>query len=267
MGLLKKIFKFYEPPVCGGRTEEYIKGLHDDIEITEILSFSFERQGDYTFKVSEEDGMYHVESSGMSRFGRDGTEFVLDYMTDGKLVEKLREICIKYELSKDNGHTIHVAGLPPCGGETIDVRFKSGDRIYRSSNQGSMVPKDAFHEIFDAFRSDAKKHNFDFTTDKSMINYDDADYTYLQGTWTGTHFGKHVYVEFIGENVTIMIDGKTTDKCKWQVVDGRVIPDNGEKYPKFNGMSCMTKYMANGLTAHFYENKSSSTASLMRVKE
>lgn len=87
-------------------------------------------------------------------------------------------------MSSDNGHTIHVNGLPEGYGDELHVKFASGEAILKSSNQTKTISQEAIQEIYNLFRTTAIKSSYDFTTDKSTRPiYDDADEQFLQGTY------------------------------------------------------------------------------------
>lgn len=259
-------------PVDGGRNEYYESGYSEDIKSTDITAFSlrvdagYEYEYGYTLKCEKErDDSLHVEAEGGNPYERDGSAFSLDYYTnDLTLLSELQKIVEKYELSKDNGHVGHTAGLPECGGQTLSVDYVSGEGIYRSENSGPILDREASDAIYDAFLASAQEEGLDFTTEGSnQLIYDDATEEFLQGTWKGDHFGHDCVVEFSGNHVVITIDGSVTDDCGYVITDGRIVPDNDEKYPKFSGMSTMTKAYS-GLTAHFYENGASSSTNLIK---
>lgn len=254
-------------PVDGGRNDYYDSSYSETIRSTELTDFRFSVDGEYSLRCSRiENGGLHYEASGGSYYERDGSAFELDFdAEDSGFLQILQGLVTEYELFLDNGHITNVAGLPDCGGETLSADYKSGESIYRSDNSGPLLSKEASDAIYNAFLDFAQEEGFDFTTEGSnQVIYNDADETYLQGVWEGTHFGRNCKVEFSGNHVRISIDGQCTDDCDYVIIDGRVVPDNDEEYPRFNGMSTMIKANEFTLTAHFYENGASSSDSLFR---
>ena len=135
-------------------------------------------------------------------------------------------------MSSDNGHTIHVNGLPKGYGDELHVKFASGEAILKSSNQTKTISQEAIQEIYNLFRTTAIKSSYDFTTDKSTRPiYDDADEQFLQGTWTGRHFGKDCTVIFTGSHVLIYYNHQLTDDTGYVIINGSIQPDKLRSKP------------------------------------
>lgn len=49
-------------------------------------------------------------------------------------------------MSSDNGHTIHVNGLPEGYGDELHVKFASGEAILKSSNQTKLFHRKLYRK-------------------------------------------------------------------------------------------------------------------------
>lgn len=266
-------------PVDGGRNEYWDPNCRENIESEEMTSFYLSRDGEYSLKAEvQDDGKIRVNSLGGNEYERDGTRFTLDYVTaDGELMEKLQALVKEYSLSKDNGHTETVGGLPFGIGETVSVEYESGEYIYRSSNQSRILDDEEAWMFYALFREDARANGYDFTTEDSQFFYDDADEEFLQGTWTGKHFGTDVEVTFTGNHVVIVYGGEVTDDVDYVIIEGSIRPDilrdepagnrPEDDYEKFNGIESMRKAYDFMLTAYSMRGGAYSTFELLRKKD
>lgn len=282
IGLLS--FAFSET-LEGGRSDSKIAGLRDTIESHEVISFRYDAESAMNmliqpelsadaFRVSCErvsEGRVHIKASGGSSSGRrDGTKFLLDYEADedGFLAE-LDALIREYRLSENNGQVTHVNGLPPYG-DSLSVDYAGGERIYRSNNQARNLSAAASDAIYEAFRTFTRKNGYDFTTAGSNVPvYNDADEAFLQGTWSGKHFGREVQAVFTGNHVQIWYDGKLTDDTDYVIIEGNVLPNclrsdaadayyPADAYERFHGVDMFCKYLDTGLTGYVYDGASSS---------
>ncbi|MDO4488560.1 MAG: hypothetical protein Q4B67_05690 [Eubacteriales bacterium] len=89
-----------------------------------------------TYKKSSYDGMEEKPF-------RESHEFLNEIFT----------IVDKYDFAQFNGKKHFVAGLPEDFGSTIEINFKSGEKINASDNQGSFLPVEAVEELEALFRS------------------------------------------------------------------------------------------------------------------
>ena len=250
-----------DPYVCGGRHEGKLDGYKDEIESKEITSFNY---GCTKFSVSCEikDDKLHLFATGGYSNNRDGKYFKVSLDTeDMSLLGKLQEIIDTYNLSRNNGYTCHVDGIPECG-DHISIEYASGEKIYKVSNQVPTINGEAAQEIFNAFHRFVHKHGYDFTTKGSNVQlYDDADKEYVQGTWKGTHFGREIVATFTDDKVVITVDGNETDNTTYTIYEGHVTTDklkdpskevsNYHDYEYFNGVSIFSKKNYFTMTAYF----------------
>lgn len=261
-------------PMEGGRKVEYIEGLEEKIESKDIIAFSYSAP-EYNVKCTKEGDKLHIISDGGYSDERDGSYFRLDYESDDlTFLNTLQEIAEKYELSKDNGYTCEVGGLPGGLGDTISVKYESGESIYKSSNQALTISEEAAAQIYEAFHQYAVKNGYDFNSEGSnVVLYNDADKEYLQGTWVGKHFGREFKAEFSGDRVKIYCDGKLTDDCGYSIYEGCVTTDelkdgvteakDEHDYEEFSEISCFRKCNDVSITAYFMKG-SYSTDSLYK---
>ncbi len=283
-------------PVCGGHHEYWDKSVSQEIKSEDITYFSFNamtrmamlaipEQGpescpSYAVRMEKDDaGNVAVEArgGGESRH-RDGTRFLVKYrVPDDGLPAALIQLVRKYNLSRDNGHVSHTDGLPSGDGETLSVRFASGESIYRNNNVFPLLERSASCAIYETFRSFAKKQGYDFTTAGSSESvYDDPTPEMLQGAWIGKHFGRDCRAEFSGNRVRIWYDGELTDDTEYVIFEGSVKPNRlssrsspDDKYPEydsFNAFVSISKKNDFTLVGHVYRNKSSSSVELLHQK-
>lgn len=277
--------------VDGGRSESKVDGLGDTIESHSVISFRYQAESAMNmlfppalsadaFRVSCEqvgEGRVRIKASGGRAGRRDGSQFLLDYEADEDgFLEELDALIVEHRLFENNGSVIYVNGLPPYG-DSLSVEYASGERIYRADNQARTLSAAASDAIYEAFRTFTQKNGFDFTTDGSNVPvYDDADEAFLQGAWSGKHFGREVKAVFTGSHVKIWYDGKLTDDTDYVIIEGKVLPDRikpdaanayypADAYERFNGVEMFCKYLGIGLTGYVYDG-SSSTFTLRRAK-
>ncbi len=272
--------------IHGGKTETRMFGVSENIKSQDIIEFSYSAQGGTGLAVEPKlalgafalsckllpNGNVHIVANGSGNiYQRDNTRFILDYeAAENGFLKELAELVRKYELAKGNGKIVHVNGLPPLG-DTLDIKFASGEKIYKKSNQSRTVNAEASDAIYKAFWKFSQKNGYDFTTTGSNKPvYDDADEAYLQGTWEGRHFGKEVKAVFSGRHVQIWYDGKLTDDTDYVIVEGAVIPAKpytaDTKYAKFNAVQKFRKTNNFIMVGHVY-NGASSSFELRKVKQ
>ena len=247
--------------MCGGKHEGRLDGYKDEIESKDLTIFEYYNTKFHMHCELKDDRLYLSSTGGYST-NRDGKYFIVRFDTDDlDLLPKLQDIIDKYQLYKNNGYTCHVDGIPECG-DYFSAEYKSGEKIYHVSNQFPTVGGEAQQDIFNTFHRFVHKHGFDFTSEGSNVQlYDDADVDYVQGTWTGKHFGREIVATFDKDHVTITVDGKETDNCKYTIYEGHVITDklidpNKEvtdyhDYEYFNGVSIFSKKNYFTMTAYF----------------
>ena len=265
------------PEVDGGVVKDgRIPGYEEVIKSKEIVKFEY-YNGEFSVSCELKDNVLNVKSKGGNRSQRDGTYFILDYNAkDNTLLDKLQSIIDKYNLSKNNGYTHEVAGLPEGCGDRISVRYKSGENIWKSNNQAPTMSEEATKEIYNAFHECAKDNNLDFNSKGSnVLLYDDADIDYLQGTWIGKHFGKEYKVVFENNHVKIYEENKLTDDTNYIIIEGDVITDKVKDgitepkdrfdYEEFKTISIMKKKNDFTIVAYFMK-ESYSTCDLLKQK-
>lgn len=252
-------------PVDGGTSVEQLHGYSENIKSRDILFFSY-TGADFFVECEKENDALRILSRGGYSAQRDGTYFSLDYKSDDlSFLEILQKIIEDDEIAKDNGFVQRTDGLPEGLGDTIDVKYESGEAIYKSSNQAPTVSFDASQHIYDAFLELAEANGLDFTSAGSNVQlYDDADEEYLQGTWSGTHFGRQFTAEFEGSRVRIYCEGELTDDCEYVIYEGCVREDRLKEgvseaeseydYEEFSEISCFRKANDFTITAYFMKD-------------
>ncbi len=172
-------------------------------------------------------------------------------------------------MSINNGRCVHVDGLPSGLGDTINVEYLSGEKIYKSSNQSKTINIEAINEFYHFFHELVKKDGYDFNSNGSNVKlYDDADCEYLQGTWKGSHFGDDIEVTFKDKNIKIKVNGQLTDdNVEYKIIDGFVQKNklkegtdgsNRYDYFDFEGVQCFSKKNYFTLTGYFHKDGYSS---------
>ena len=251
-----------------------LKGYGEVIKSNDIISFEYRGFGIHlTCKV--DNNILKVTSEGGNKGKRDGTYFNLDYEAkDNDLLNQLQKIIEDNRISKDNGYEYEVAGLPEELGDYILVIYKSGEKIWKYSNQNTIVGENVKNKIYEAFYKCAKENNFDFTSSGSnVLLYDDATVDYLQGLWEGIHFGNEYKVIFKGNNIKIYEDGKLIDDDTYTIIEGKIVKDklkqgidnskNRHDYENFTSISTLRKKNDFTLVAYFL-NGSYSTCDLLK---
>ena len=281
---------------CAGRHREYtIKEMPEKINSEKIVSFNlklFEPQR-YNFRVEnpdykdkqvlayvmslkkKDDGSIDVEAKGGNLYStrRDGSAFIVRFNAgDLGYTELLQQLVKKYDLIKDNGRVSHTDGLPSGDGDTLDIVYDTGERIYKNANNRRILRFEAAYDIYSIFKKIANDNGLDFNTAGSNVQlYDDPTVEWLQGTWKGKHFGREVICIFKGNHIQIYHDGQLVDDADYVIVDGTVKPagkgaENGE-YATFEFVTGLNKKNDFMLSGHLYKNKSSSSFEVMRQKQ
>ena len=213
------------PAMCGGRHESQIEECKEEIESKNITSFCYVGT-DYVVSAIKENGKVTISARGGGKYNkRDGSYFIIRYETkDDSIFKSLQEIIDKNHETRGNGHCVTVDGLPAGIGDTLDVIYDSGEKIYKYSNQCTTVHPDSIKAFYDIFHAFVIKDGYDFNSAGSNVKlFDDANVEYLQGTWKGTHFGNQIEVTFKDKCVTIKVDDKIVeDNTEYIVVEGSV---------------------------------------------
>ena len=149
-----------EEPVCGGRTEYYLKGYGDKILSEELTSFEYDCR-EFKVQCQKEADKIHIKTLEKTGNKKDETTFNLDYVIEeDRILKELQRIIKKYHLSKNNGHYEEVGGLAPGCGDMIQAEYKSKEKIYKYSNQTPHVSEEAKKEIYTVFLEDSEKSGF-----------------------------------------------------------------------------------------------------------
>lgn len=273
--IVKKGINMLEKPyeLPGAKNESYLKGYKENIKSKNITEFSYEcAQFRVSFKL--QNNKTQITSTGGDYSARNGSAFSLNYIAkNNDIIKELQKIIEKYELYKNNGYVCKVNGLPAGLGDTINVIYDSGEKIYKHSNQTKVVNDKATTAIYDVFHKKAIQNGYDFTTEKSnVVVYDDATDEYLQGTWKGKHFGDEILVTIKEKNIKIYINNELTDDTEYIIINGNIRsnklkkevtnPKDENDYEEFNGISSIRKKNDIMLTAYFTK-ESYSTAELL----
>lgn len=144
------------PEMCGGSVENRVAGLSETIKSDEIVSLGIS----CNFSIVIGEFKYRYVSLYAVRMKDDKTYifFTLDRnnesvyaITDFNILEKLQLLVREYNLSRNNGYSHYVNGLPDNFGGTININYASGERIYRSDNQSSVISPEATDKMAELF--------------------------------------------------------------------------------------------------------------------
>ena len=249
----------------GGSHTTYLEGYKENIENSEIIYFSYDTS-EYYVEAKLETNILHIKSNGGNIYDRDGTRFILSYDSDNlDFLKNLYTLITKYQLNKNNGYTHHVNGLPAGLGSVLDIKFIDGERIYKSDNQSPVMNDDAEKAIYKLFHEEAKRNNYDFTTiGSNQVIYDDANEEYLQGVWTGQHFGNKIKVVIRNQNIQIYVNDVLMDDTEYSIFEGNVRTNKLKEglkeakdyhdFEEFNSLSLLTKKNDFTMTAYFMKD-------------
>ena len=257
----------------GAHIERKLDGYSEEIKSNEITSFEYSCGEFRVSAVKEEDGI-HIYSNGGTSYRRDGKYFILKYIYNENVMERIIELVNKYNLSRNNGYVVQVNGLPEGLGDYLNVKYASLESIYKTSNQCRMLSDEEKAAIYELFHIFALENGLDFNSAGSNVQlYDDADLEYLQGTWKGKHFGDEFIVEFKDSHVKITKNGKLDDDCDYTIYEGCIrtnkLKDGVSEatsdydYEEFNTISCMRKKNSFTIVAYFMK-ESYSTCDLLK---
>lgn len=260
--------------IDGGRHESQLKECKESIKSKKIVSFSYVGT-DYVVSAKKEGNKNHIYASGGEKENRrDGSYFIIKYDTeDDSIFKKLQNVIDENNEIHGNGHCTTVDGLPAGIGDTLNVLYDSGEKLYKYSNQFLTVSQNSVKKFYDIFHEFVKKDGYDFNSAGSNVKlYDDPDEKYVQGTWKGKHFGDELEVSFNGNKVTIVLNGKIIDEEEYTIFEGVIVSNklrdgieqatSYHDYEFFKEISHMTKNNWFTITAYFVEN-SYSTCNLM----
>lgn len=262
----------------GGKHESYIKECTENIKSKNIVSFSYVGT-DYVVSAKKDNNKVQISAKGGGKYNiRDGSYFIIKYDTeDDSIFKLLQEVIDENNETRGNGYCTNVAGLPAGIGDTLNVVYDSGEKLYKYSNQCPTVSPESIKRFYDIFHDFVKKDGFDFNSAGSNIKlFDDPEEEFVQGIWKGKHFGDDIEVVFNGNKVTISVNGKLVDEEEYTIFEGVVVPnklkDGIEKatsyhdYDFFKEVSHMKKKNWFTITAYFVED-SYSTCDLMNFNK
>ncbi len=261
-----------------GSHEAYIEELKEKIESKDIIMFSYVGT-DYNVFAKIENGKVKISATGGGKYNiRDGSYFIIKYETEDKSIfQRLQEVIEKENVSLGNGHCLTIDGLPAGIGDTINVEYASGEKIYKHSNQSITITPNAIKEFYDIFHEYVKKEGYDFNSKESNVKlFDDADYEYVQGTWKGKHFGDEIEVTFQDNQVTIKVNNNITDeKEEYIIIEGSIQKNKLKEgkegiskndYEDFEGVQSFSKKNWFTMTGYFHK-ESYSTCDLMNFEK
>lgn len=73
------------------------------------------------------------------------------FITDLRFMRALQNIVARHGLTKHNGHSHTVSGLPDNYGAELSVLYASGEKIYADDNQDNFLSSDAMRELASLF--------------------------------------------------------------------------------------------------------------------
>lgn len=260
--------------ICGGRHEGQLEGYSEEIESKDIISFSYVGTN-YVVYAKKDGENIEIYATGGGKYNRrDGSYFKIKYNTkDDSIFKSLQEVIDKNHETRGNGHTLTVDGLPAGIGDTLNVEYASGEKLYKYSNQCITVTPDTVKSFYDIFHEFVKKDGYEFNSEGSNVKlFDDASEEYVQGTWKGEHFGDKIEVTFKDKLVTIKVNDKVTDNnIEYIIVEGFIQKNkliegkegtSKNDYEDFEGVQCFAKKNWFTMTGYFHK-ESSSTCDLM----
>ena len=265
-----------EPILDGARKEGQIKGYSETINSKNIVSFLYNGPN-FHLECELIDNKINIKSRGGYSTTRDGKYFKLDYVsTNLDFLKQLQELVEKYNLSKNNGYFVEVAGLPAGLGGRLDIKYESGENIFKSSNQFPILNEEEEKRIYELFHQSALDNGYDFNSKGSNVDlYNDATEEYLQGTWKGTHFGDEILVEIENNHIKIYSNNKLIDDIDYIIYEGSIRPNKlvagrnkattENDYETFKELSYLRKKNEILLTAYFTK-ENYSTCELLKQK-
>lgn len=238
------------------------EGCPEKIESKEIIFFNY-IGSNYGLTAKIEEDKLRVIASGGNINRRDGTRFQINLLSDDlSLLEELQTIIEENDVVRNNGYCHYVDGLPGGIGDSIDVKYESGEKLYKTSNQTPVVGSEVGQKFYNVFLDYVRRHGLDFTTKGSNVQlYDDADEEYVQGTWNGEHFGEKISVTFEGKRVKITVDEKLVEDTEYTIFEGSIVknqlkegvekPTSYGDYELLKGVSMLNKKNWFTMTGYF----------------
>ncbi len=122
----------------------------------------------YKLDASVKDGEVFVKYDWRDRGGKwDKAE----YQADADFMVRLQEIVTAYDFAKHNGYYHTVSGLPDMYGESLDIVYASGERIYVHDNQSGFLPYEAEKALVFLFGAATKLDNESFSEEDYDVNF------------------------------------------------------------------------------------------------
>lgn len=138
--------------IDGGVVKRYWADVPKVIKSTEIVTFHFEIS---LFAACKTDGLGHrvytldaALKAGevlvkYDWYDRQGGRDKGEYKADADFMTRLQEIVAAHNFAQHNGYYHTVSGLPDMYGESLDIIYASGERIYVHDNQSCFLPHEA----------------------------------------------------------------------------------------------------------------------------
>lgn len=138
--------------VDGGVVKRYWADMPKLIESSKIVTFHCVIS---LLAVCETDGLghrvYKLDASlndgtvlvKYNWYDRQGGSDKAEYHADADFMMRLQEIVSEYDFAGYNGYYHTVSGLPAMYGESLDIVYDSGERIYVHDNQSGFLPFEA----------------------------------------------------------------------------------------------------------------------------
>ena len=154
--------------IDGGVVKRYWAEAPKVIESTEIATFHCELS---LFAVCDVDDLgYRVYTLDAERkddkilvkydwYDRQGECDRAEYKADADFMANLQEIVSAYDFAQYNGYYHTVSGLPDMYGESLDIVYASGERIYVHDNQSGFLPPEAVRALVNLFGAATKLEN------------------------------------------------------------------------------------------------------------
>lgn len=131
------------------------------IQSDTIIRFEYTR-GTYCDFLAErtEKGTVHVKIGMMEPYEAQ-VKRAIDYeSTDLSLLTNLEKVIREHKLSRENGCTVVVDGLPPGYGERLKVEYDTGEELFTHSNEAYIFSDEIADAFCRTFQDHAKAHGF-----------------------------------------------------------------------------------------------------------
>lgn len=151
--------------IDGGVVKRYWADMPKIIESTEIVRFhctislfavyDTEWLGNRLYELDAflEDDKVRVK---YHWYERNGGSDRAEYIADADFMVQLQKIVAAYDFAQHNGYTHTVSGLPYMYGETLDIRYESGEVIHVHDNQSGFLSFEAIKELIALFGAATK---------------------------------------------------------------------------------------------------------------